>query len=182
MHYSRSQQNHQKRRPFSVDSIYDYQQSPAWEVLYPQSHKIQNSTKLELAFSLFTDWFNPLSNKAAGKQGSLGVLALKCLKLPPTSRWKMHNTFLSGLVPEPTQPNMVTINNILNVFVDEIALLDGGIMIETPRYHKGRKVVVRLGCLIGDLVANHKVAGFASHSATRFCSWCECSKANIQQL
>ncbi|MBW0519353.1 hypothetical protein O181_059068 [Austropuccinia psidii MF-1] len=117
MHYSRSQQNHQKRRPFSVyvtqdfsnwlrwflpqaeksiedwqksvittsDSIYDYQHSPAWEVLYPQSHKSQNSTKLELAFSLFTDWFNCLSNKAAGKEVSLGVLALNCLNLPPTS-------------------------------------------------------------------------------------------------
>ncbi|MBW0514434.1 hypothetical protein O181_054149 [Austropuccinia psidii MF-1] len=94
----------------------------------------------------------------------------------------MHNTFLSGLVPEPTQPNMVTINNILKIFIDEIALLDEGIMIQTPQYPKGCKVVVRLGCLIGDLVANHKVAGFASHSATRFCSWCDCSKADIQQL
>ncbi|MBW0565069.1 hypothetical protein O181_104784 [Austropuccinia psidii MF-1] len=108
----------QKSLITTSDSIYDYQQSPAWEVLYPQSHKSQNSTKLELEFSLFTDWFNPLSNKATGKQVSLGVLALNCLNLPPTSQWKMRNTFLSGVAPEPTQPNMVTINNILKVFVD----------------------------------------------------------------
>ncbi|MBW0469316.1 hypothetical protein O181_009031 [Austropuccinia psidii MF-1] len=164
------------------NDIHDYQQSPAWEALYPQLQQNPNSTTLKLAFSLFTDWFNPLSNKASGKQVSLGVLALNCLNLPPTSRWKTNNTFLSGLVPEPSQPNMVTINNILTIFIDEIALLDSGIIIQTPQYPNGRKVVVRLGCLIGDLVANHKVAGFASHSATRFCSWCECVKADIQHL
>ncbi|MBW0513141.1 hypothetical protein O181_052856 [Austropuccinia psidii MF-1] len=166
----------------SRDSIYDYQQSPAWKALYPKCQQENDSTTLKLAFSLFTDWFNPLSNKASGKQVSLGVLALNCLNLPLTSRWKPQNTFISGLVPEPTQPNMITINNILSVFIDEIASLDSGIIIHTPRYPEGRKVVVRLGCLLGDLVANHKVAGFASHSATRFCSWCECPKADIQQL
>ncbi|MBW0556724.1 hypothetical protein O181_096439, partial [Austropuccinia psidii MF-1] len=40
------------------------------------------------------------------------------------------------------------------------------IIIKTPQYPNGRRVIVWLGCLIGDLVANHKVAGFASHSAT----------------
>ncbi|MBW0546115.1 hypothetical protein O181_085830 [Austropuccinia psidii MF-1] len=66
-------------------AIYDYQQSPAWEALYPKHQKSNNSTTLELAFSLFTDWFNPISNKAAGKQVSLGVLAQNCLNLPPNS-------------------------------------------------------------------------------------------------
>ncbi|MBW0508136.1 hypothetical protein O181_047851 [Austropuccinia psidii MF-1] len=163
-------------------AIYNYQQSPAWEALYPTHKKSNNSTTLKLAFSLFTDWFNPLSNKADRKQVSLGVHALNCLNLPPNSRWKVESTFLSGLVPEPAQPNMVTINNILKVFVDEILRLDSGIIIKTPQYPNGHRVVVRLGFLIGDLVANHKVAGFASHSATRFCSWRDCSKADLHQL
>ncbi|MBW0496605.1 hypothetical protein O181_036320 [Austropuccinia psidii MF-1] len=142
----------------------------------------KNSATLELAFSLFTYWFNPLSNKASEKQVSLGVLALNFLNLPPNSQWKVENTFLSGLVPEPTQPNMVTINNILKAFVDEILRLDSGIIIQTSQYPIGRRVLVGLGCLIGVLVANHKVAGFSSHSSTLFCSWCDCSKANLKQL
>ncbi|MBW0472085.1 hypothetical protein O181_011800 [Austropuccinia psidii MF-1] len=85
----------------STDSIYYYQQSPSWKALYPNSQQKNDATVLELAFSLFTDWFNPLSNKAAGKQVSLGVLALNCLNLPPASQWKPQNTFISGLVPEP---------------------------------------------------------------------------------
>ncbi|MBW0550999.1 hypothetical protein O181_090714 [Austropuccinia psidii MF-1] len=60
--------------------------------------------------------------------------------------------------------------------------LDSGIIIQTLRYPRGRTVIVRLGCLIGNLVANHKVAGFASHSATQFCSWCDCPKADIQEM
>ncbi|MBW0587882.1 hypothetical protein O181_127597 [Austropuccinia psidii MF-1] len=136
----------------STDAIYDYQQSPALRALYPNSQQKNDAMVLELAFSLFTDWFNLLSNKAAGKKVSFGVLALNFLTLPPTSRWKPQNTFISGLVPEPIQPNM------------------------------GRRVFVCVGCLLGDLVAKHKVAGFASHSATQFCSWCDSPKSDIQQL
>ncbi|MBW0499924.1 hypothetical protein O181_039639 [Austropuccinia psidii MF-1] len=77
---------------------------------------------------------------------------------------------------------MVTINNILHIFFDEMIHLDSGIIIQTHCYPKDRKVVVCLGCLIGDLVANNKVAGFPSHSATRFCSCFKCPKAEIQQL
>ncbi|MBW0519121.1 hypothetical protein O181_058836, partial [Austropuccinia psidii MF-1] len=164
------------------NTIYDYQQSPTWDTLYPKCEQAKNSTTLQLAFSLFVDWFNPLSNKTAGKQVLLGVPALNFLNLPPTSQWKEKNTFIYGLVPEPSQPNMITINNILRIFIEEMVQLNSGIFIQTPHYPKGRKVVVCLGCLIGDLVANHKVSGFASHSATWFCSWCECPKAKIQQL
>ncbi|MBW0585566.1 hypothetical protein O181_125281 [Austropuccinia psidii MF-1] len=77
---------------------------------------------------------------------------------------------------------MITINNILRIFIEEMVQLNSGIFIQTPHYPKGRKVVVHLGCLIGDLLANYKVLGFASHSDTRFCSWCEFPKAKIQQL
>ncbi|MBW0562515.1 hypothetical protein O181_102230 [Austropuccinia psidii MF-1] len=164
------------------NTIYDYQQLPAWDSLYPKCEQAKNSTTLQLAFSLFVDWFNPISNKTSGKQVSLGVLALNCLNLPPKSQWKEKNTFIYGLVPEPSQPNMITINNILRIFIEEMVQLNYGIFIQTPHYPKGHKVVVRLGCLIGDLVANHKVLGFASHSATTFCSPCECPKAEIQQL
>ncbi|MBW0573944.1 hypothetical protein O181_113659 [Austropuccinia psidii MF-1] len=66
-------------------AIYNYQQSPAWNALYPKHEKAKNSTTLQLAFSLFVDQFNPLSNKTAGKKVFLSFLALNCLNLPPTS-------------------------------------------------------------------------------------------------
>ncbi|MBW0508203.1 hypothetical protein O181_047918 [Austropuccinia psidii MF-1] len=67
------------------NTIYNYKQSPAWDTLYPKREQAKNSTTLQLAFSLIVNWFNPLSNKTSGKKVSLGVLALNCLKLPPTS-------------------------------------------------------------------------------------------------
>ncbi|MBW0588739.1 hypothetical protein O181_128454 [Austropuccinia psidii MF-1] len=77
---------------------------------------------------------------------------------------------------------MVTINSILNIFINELIQLEPGIVIQTPQYPQGGRVFVHVGSLLGDLVANHKVAGFASHSATRFFSWCDSPKADIQQL
>ncbi|MBW0481642.1 hypothetical protein O181_021357 [Austropuccinia psidii MF-1] len=135
-----------------------------------------------LSFSLFVDWFNPLTNKLAGKQVSLGVVALNCLNLPPNTRWKLQNTFISGIIPAPNEPNPITINNILMPLVDDLIKLHPGIIIRTPNSPNGRKIVVKLGCLIGDLVATNKVAGFASHSATSFCTWCECTKAQLPDL
>ncbi|MBW0523372.1 hypothetical protein O181_063087 [Austropuccinia psidii MF-1] len=66
------------------DSVSDYQQSLAWKNLYPASQQL-NSSSIHLSFSLFVNWFNPLTNKLAGKQVSLGILALNCLNLPPTA-------------------------------------------------------------------------------------------------
>ncbi|MBW0539643.1 hypothetical protein O181_079358, partial [Austropuccinia psidii MF-1] len=161
--------------------VSDYQKSPAWKQRYPLSQK-SNSSAMLLSFSLFADWFNPLMNKLAGKKVSLGILALNCFNLPPTTQWKFKNTFMYSLIPAPNQPNPITINNILRPFVDELIELQSGINIPTPKFPKGRNIIVKLGCLIGDLVATHKVAGYASHSATFFCTWCECTQAGIGNL
>ncbi|MBW0532733.1 hypothetical protein O181_072448 [Austropuccinia psidii MF-1] len=96
-------------------------------------------------------------NKIAGKKVSLGILALNCFNLPPTTQWKFKNTFMYSLIPAPNQPNPITINNILRPFVDELIELQSGINIPTPKFPKGQNIIVKLGCLIGDLVATHKV-------------------------
>ncbi|KNZ47407.1 hypothetical protein VP01_6415g1 [Puccinia sorghi] len=68
---------------------------------------------------------------------------------------------------------MTTISHILAPLVDELLLLNTGIFIKTPQLPNGRKLSIHLGALIGDIVATHKIAGFASHSARFFCSWCK---------
>lgn len=168
---------------FPIDPVVDYQQSAAWKKIYP-TYSASNTRKatpppLNLAFSLFIDWFNPLGNKISGRQLSIGIVALNCMNLPPDMRQKPENTFLSGVVPAPGQPDMTTITHILTPLVDELIQLDKGFSVPTPRYPKGRKVTVRLGCLIGDIVATHKVAGFTSHAGRLFCTWCHCLQKDV---
>jgi hypothetical protein len=52
-------------------------------------------------FSLCVDFFNPLSNKQAGKKSSVGIISLVCLNLPPDIRYKPQNTILVGIIPGP---------------------------------------------------------------------------------
>ncbi|MBW0508594.1 hypothetical protein O181_048309 [Austropuccinia psidii MF-1] len=66
--------------------------------------------------------------------------------------------------------------------VDDLIKVHLGIIIRTPNSPNGRKIVAKLGCLIGDLVEINKVDGFASHSATSFCTLCECTKAQLPDL
>ncbi|KNZ51305.1 hypothetical protein VP01_4001g3 [Puccinia sorghi] len=77
---------------------------------------------------------------------------------------------------------MTTISHILAPLVDELLLLNTGIFIKTPQFPNGRKLSIHLGALIGDIVATHKIAGFASHSVIFFCSWCKCEKEDMSNM
>ncbi|KNZ52113.1 hypothetical protein VP01_3690g2 [Puccinia sorghi] len=46
----------------------------------------------------------------------------------------------------------------------------------------GRLVRARLGALLGNVVATHKVAGFSSHSAKKPCSWCHVSNTELSAM
>lgn len=128
------------------------------------------------------DWFNPFGNKILGRKTSVGVSALMCLDLPPSIRHQSWYTFLAGIIPGPKEPSMLTISNILKPLIDELVALNDGIRMPTYKFGNGRRIWARLGALIGDVVATHKVSGFASHSATRFCLWCYCKKDEIPLL
>ncbi|CAH7668322.1 hypothetical protein PPACK8108_LOCUS2812 [Phakopsora pachyrhizi] len=146
----------------------DVSQGMIWRELSLQNNT-DNQVNIEL--SLFIDWFNPLGNKISGQQISIGVMALNCLNLPLFTFQPFYNCLI-GIIPAPKQPDIITINNILSKFVDKLFVLGKGIILKTQKYPKGHNVVVKLAALIGDILANHKVAGFMSHSARKFCSWC----------
>ncbi|THU87461.1 hypothetical protein K435DRAFT_681623, partial [Dendrothele bispora CBS 962.96] len=55
-------------------------------------------------FSLAADFFNPLGNKQAGKKISVGLIALVCLNLPLSERYKPENIFVAGIIPGPSEP------------------------------------------------------------------------------
>lgn len=137
---------------------------------------------LKLAVSLFVDWFNPRGNKISGKVESTGVLVLSCLNLPPTVRNKLSHLCIAGITPGPYSPDPQTFNHILSPLVDELIRLDAGILIPTHQFPAGRFVQVKLLCVYGDVLATKKVVGFASHSATKFCSFCHAEQGKIPEL
>ncbi|KNZ60832.1 hypothetical protein VP01_1494g2 [Puccinia sorghi] len=159
----------------------DIQQGSAWKTL-SWNHNGQASNQLDLVFSLFIDWFNPQGNKLAGKQQSVGVILMNCMNLPPTMRSQLQYTFLAGLTPGPLAPSMTTITHLLKPLVDELLTLATPFTVSTHKYLAGRTVQIRLLPLTGDMGATHKVAGFASHSATKFCSWCHVLKDEKDDL
>ncbi|MBW0571572.1 hypothetical protein O181_111287 [Austropuccinia psidii MF-1] len=136
--------------------VSDVAQGTVWRSLFPS--RSPSNQSLELGFNLFVDWFNPRGNKILGKQVSMGILALHCLNLQPRERFQQQNTCLAGVIPAPNQPDMMTMNNVLKPLVEELIELNNGKNINTPGHPHGRKVIVKLVCLIGDIVATHKLS------------------------
>lgn len=70
-------------------------------------------------FSLSINFFNPFTNKQAGKKVSFGVISVVCLNLPVSMRYKPENMFLAGVIPGPKEPPL-TLKQYLTPLVDEL--------------------------------------------------------------
>ncbi|KAF9488002.1 hypothetical protein BDN71DRAFT_1485180 [Pleurotus eryngii] len=114
--------------------------SPAWESLRAFLH-----SSFHLIFGMYINWFNPFTNKIAGKVISCGAIVLYCLNLPLEIQFLPENVFVLGMMPAPSSLTIWTISHILSSAI-------------------------------------RKVAGFASHAASYFCSFCKCLKENIEDL
>ncbi|EFP76316.2 uncharacterized protein PGTG_02757 [Puccinia graminis f. sp. tritici CRL 75-36-700-3] len=77
---------------------------------------------------------------------------------------------------------MTTITHLMRPLIDELVGLTTPFNLETHTHPNGRTVQIKLLPLIGDLGATHKVAGYASHSANYFCSWCKVHKDECHKL
>jgi hypothetical protein len=129
-------------------------------------------------FSLSVDFFNPLSNKQAGKKVSVGLISLVCLNLPPELRYKPENMFLAGVIPGPHEPPLNALNHYLTPLIDDfLDFWNPGVhFTHTERYRQGRLVRCALVCVVCDLPAARKTAGFAAVSHNHFCAICRCTR------
>lgn len=155
----------------------DIWDGPAW-----QSHRAYHAESGNLTFSFFVDWFNPYTNKIAGKKASVGNLMMCCLNLPPDLRYHAGYTFQIGLTPGPKEPSVTTINHVLEPLVDALEEAANGVIVSTARSPGGRLVRARLLPNIGDTPGIRKACGAASHSARCFCCFCKLKLADIECL
>ena len=128
-------------------------------------------------FGLSVDAFNPFLNKQAGKKASVTAIYMVLLNLPPSSRYKVENMYLAGVIPGPKEPSLTQINHLLRPLVDELLEFwnPGVWYTRTPRCVAGKLVRAALVPLICDLKAARQVMGHGSHSAKKFCSICSLS-------
>jgi Transposase family tnp2 len=129
-------------------------------------------------FSLSIDFFNPLSNKQAGKTISVGIISLVCLNLPPDIRYKSEHMCLVGIIPGPRETPLMIINQYLTPLVDDF--LDfwhpGVLFSRTDGYKHGRVVRCAIVCFVCDLPAARKTVGFGPVSHSHFCAICHCTR------
>lgn len=131
------------------------------------------------SFSLCVDFFNPLTNKQAGKKSSIGIISVVCVNLLPSLRYKPENMFLAGVIPGPNEPPLTAVNHYLSSLIDEFHLFwDTGVRFsQTQNFPDGRLVQCALIMVICDLLAARKAAGFAACSHKHFCSVCHCTRS-----
>lgn len=143
--------------------------SPAWRDLPAQF----STTPGNLTFSIFIDWFNPFTNKIAGKTVSAGIILATCLNVPSELRESLGATCHLGITPLPREPSVSTINHLLSPIAMELEELWKGVVIPTFRHPEGIQRRVGVLPVIADLLGIRKLLGYAAVNATKFCSFCD---------
>ncbi|KAJ7677005.1 hypothetical protein DFH06DRAFT_1266270 [Mycena polygramma] len=140
--------------PDKMTSIWD---SPAWQSLG----------------TFYIDWFNPFTNKIAGKHASCGAII---------AMWHLEeNTFFAGITPPPKEPTVTTMSALLDPVMAQFEGMWHGKMVPTYNHPEGDMYRVAIIVAIGDLLALKKALGFASHASTNFCSMCKLKRCDIDQ-
>jgi hypothetical protein len=156
--------------------MHDIWESPAWQSLGSFS-----TTSRNLTFSYYIDWFNPFTNKQAGKHVSCGAILLFCLNLPPEMRHLSGNMYIQGLTLLPKEPDIVTITHVAQPLMDKLKpFFSKGTLVRTCLFPASCSVCVAVVPFIADILGICKGGGFASHSANLFCSFCWCHRNNIK--
>lgn len=117
--------------------------------------------------TLNVDWFQPFSHT----EYSVGAIYLTIQNLPRSERFKEENVILVGVIPGPSEPNLV-INSYLSPLIEELKLgWYNGFAVMTPD-HVAINVRVALSCVACDIPASRKAIGFLGHHANLACNKC----------
>jgi Transposase family tnp2 len=141
-----------------------------------------NETRLAFSFSM--DSFNPFHMKEAKQTVSSTAIWLILLNLPPHLRYRPENMFLAGIIPGPRKPSLSDINHSLKLLVDVLLeFFDPGVLYSrTARHQQGCRVRAVLVPVVSDMLAARQASGFASPTATYFCTCCNLKVQDIENL
>ena len=122
---------------------------------------------LSYLLTLNVDWFQPFLHT----EYSVGAIYLTIQNLPRDQRYKEENVILVGVLPGPSEPNLV-LNSYLTPLVEELKQgWENGFGV-TSCNHVQVNVRVALSCIACDIPASRKVSGFLGHNATLACNKC----------
>ncbi|KLO04216.1 hypothetical protein SCHPADRAFT_947876 [Schizopora paradoxa] len=141
--------------------------------------------ELRLAWNLSTDWGNPFSNKASGKQVSVGSVAATCLNLPPLYRYKMENVYLATVIPGPKEPDVDEIGDYFDIIVDFFlqSYLHGSFFSSTYMHPNGILERSIIAAFVADSPAARKCTGLISTAGKyNMCNVCCMSQSEINEL
>lgn len=139
--------------------------------------------ELRLIWSLSVDHFNPHTNKIAGKHVSFGSIAMVCLNLPPSLRYKPEFIYLGGLMP--VEPILNQTNHYLEPIVTQLerSYAKGVVYSRTYKHLEGRRTRSAVAVFVNDLPGGKKVSQLASYqSKSHFCSLCTLHKDRINEV
>jgi len=137
-----------------------------------------------LAFSFSMDSFNPYHMKEAKQMVSSTALWLTLLSLPSHLRYRPENMFLAGIIPGPRKPSLSDVNHSIQLLVDVLLefFCPGVWYSRTAKHSHGHRVWAILVPVVADMLAAQQVGGFASSTATFFCTLCNLNIQDIENI
>jgi Transposase family tnp2 len=137
-----------------------------------------------LAFSFSMDGFNPYHMKESKQAVSSTAIWLVLLNLPSHLRYRPENMFLAGIIPGPRKPSLSDVNHSIKLLVDVLLeFFDPGVRYSrTAKHRHGRRVRAILVPVVSDMPAARQAGGFASTTATFFCTLCSLKIQDIENL
>src|SRR6201996_3734009 len=137
-----------------------------------------------LAFSFSMDSFNPYHMKEAKQTVSSTAIWLTLLNLPPHLQNRPENMFLAGVIPGLSKPSLSDVNHSIKLLVDVLLeFFDPGVWYSRmARHREGCRVRAILVPVVSDMLAARQAGGFASPTATFFCTLCNLKIQDIENL